>query len=81
VAPQLVAEQPDFFACPATAVEPDADGWLTLTLTFESLFAARERLLPFGAAVEVLSPLPLRLSLADFATQIVALYGTDAPHA
>ena len=49
-------------------------GWLALTVSFESLEDARAKLLGLGAAVEVLSPLPLRLSLADFAAQIVKLY-------
>lgn len=52
----------------------EADGWLTLSLSFESLEEARGKLLGLGAAVEVLSPLPLRLSLADFAAQITKLY-------
>lgn len=49
-------------------------GWITLTLSFDSLETARSRLLGLGAAVEVLAPLPLRLSLADTAAQVVALY-------
>lgn len=53
---------------------PEADGWVTLTLEFENLFAARDRLLSWGGAVEVLAPEPLRLSLVDFARQIVARY-------
>jgi len=60
-----------------TAARDDA-GWITLTLPFDSLEAARARLLGLGAAVEVLAPLPLRLSMADYAAQIVALYGTGA---
>lgn len=53
---------------------PDAAGWVTVTLTFESLDAARGRLLAFGGAVEVLEPASLRLSLADYAAQILARY-------
>jgi predicted DNA-binding transcriptional regulator YafY len=53
----------------------DPAGWITLTLSFDSLETARSRLLGLGAAVEVLAPLPLRLSLADYAAQVVALYG------
>jgi predicted DNA-binding transcriptional regulator YafY len=55
----------------------DRAGWITLTLSFDSLETARSRLLALGAAVEVLAPLPLRLSLADYAAQVVALYGND----
>lgn len=53
---------------------PDADGWVTLELPFESLIAARSRLLGLGRAVEVLEPESLRKSLIDFAEQIVAFY-------
>jgi predicted DNA-binding transcriptional regulator YafY len=53
---------------------PDETGWMTLALLFESLEAARERLLGLGGAVEVLEPLALRLSVADFAAQTVAQY-------
>ncbi len=53
---------------------PDADGWVTLSLPFESFVAARTRLLGLGRAVEVLAPLALRKSLVDFAEQIVGFY-------
>jgi predicted DNA-binding transcriptional regulator YafY len=58
-----------------SAGPPDADGWRTLTLPFESLDAARERILGLGCAVEVLAPEPLRLTVQDYARQIVRLYG------
>ncbi len=38
------------------------------------LEAARERILGFGRAVEVLEPQALRKSIVDFATQIVTFY-------
>ena len=53
---------------------PDADGWVTLDLPFESFVAARTRLLGLGQAVEVLEPETLRRSLIDFAEQIVGFY-------
>ncbi len=53
---------------------PDADGWVTLDLPFESFVAARSRLLGLGRAVEVLEPESLRRSLVDFAEQIVDFY-------
>jgi len=53
---------------------PDPEGWTIMTLPFESLEDARARLLALGATVEVLKPLALRMSLADFARQIVGLY-------
>jgi predicted DNA-binding transcriptional regulator YafY len=58
----------------AQAGPPDAEGWLTITVQFETFGAARERLLGFGGAAEVLEPEALRLSVADFAAQTVALY-------
>jgi predicted DNA-binding transcriptional regulator YafY len=53
---------------------PDADGWVTLDLPFESFVAARTHLLGLGRAVEVLEPESLRRSLIDFAEQIVGFY-------
>jgi predicted DNA-binding transcriptional regulator YafY len=52
----------------------DGAGWATIRLTFESLDAARGRLLALGGAVEVLEPASLRLSLADYAAQTLARY-------
>ena len=54
--------------------EPDADGWVGLTLGFGSLQAARSRLLAYGGAVEVLAPRALRLSMADYARQALEVY-------
>jgi predicted DNA-binding transcriptional regulator YafY len=54
--------------------QPDLDGWVTLDLPFESVVAARTRLLGLGRAVEVLEPESLRKSLIDFAEQIVGFY-------
>jgi predicted DNA-binding transcriptional regulator YafY len=58
----------------ASRQAPDADGWVTLALPFESFIAARSHLLGLGRAVEVLEPEPLRRSLIDFAGQIVDFY-------
>jgi hypothetical protein len=79
VAPDFVPALPRFFGDRlrgriAQAGPPDTEGWITLELPFESLEAARNRILGFGRAVEVLEPQALRLSVLDFATQIVALY-------
>jgi predicted DNA-binding transcriptional regulator YafY len=52
----------------------DEEGWVTLQLSFESLEAARDRLISFGRGMRVVEPLALRLSLADYAAQIVDLY-------
>ena len=57
---------------PPRPAPPDAEGWLTLSLPFETFEAAR--ILGLGRAVEVLEPLPLRQSVVNFAAQIVAFY-------
>lgn len=80
VAPSFVPELPIYFgdvlrAQIAGAGPPDAEGWLTLQLSFASLEAARTRLLSFGRGVEVLEPYALRRSIQDYAEQIVMLYG------
>jgi len=78
-AAELVPQLPYYFgngiqALITQAPAPDAEGWITLTLPFESLPAARARILGFGRAVEVLEPEALRKSVIDFASQITAFY-------
>lgn len=58
----------------ASAGTPNENGWYTLDLAFDGLEEARARLLGLGRAVEVLAPDALRLSLVDFARQIIAFY-------
>ncbi|HNT55354.1 MAG TPA: WYL domain-containing protein [Anaerolineaceae bacterium] len=58
----------------ADADPPDEAGWMQLVLGFDSLVSARDRLLSYGSAVEVLAPAALRLSLQDFARQILTVY-------
>lgn len=77
VSPELFPYLPAIFgrsALISPASPADEQGWVRQELAFESLFAARQRLLGLGRAVEVLSPRPLRLSVQDFARQIVGLY-------
>jgi predicted DNA-binding transcriptional regulator YafY len=79
VSPDLIPLLPLYFGDPlreqiAQTAPPDADGWITLTLPFERLETARDRILGFGWAVEVLEPEALRLSVIDYAQQIVAFY-------
>lgn len=50
------------------------DGWVRLDLRFASLEDARNRLLALGGGVEVIAPQALRLSLRDYANQILARY-------
>ncbi len=58
----------------AQAGPPDGDGWVTLELPFESFEAARKTILGFGRGMEVLAPRALKLSVLDYAEQIVRLY-------
>ncbi len=70
----LQDNSPDHLAAP-----PDDKGaeWPTVTLQFESFDAARTRLMGFGGAIEVLEPLALRRSMADYARQIQLRYAAD----
>jgi predicted DNA-binding transcriptional regulator YafY len=87
VAPDLVPWLPSTFGEPireemarsqrAEGDSPDAQGWIRVTLPFESLPEARERLLGFGGAVEILEPVALRESVVDFGRQIVSRYAPD----
>ncbi|MBN1487063.1 MAG: YafY family transcriptional regulator [Anaerolineae bacterium] len=79
VSPELMADFGYYFgdnapAILASATPPDAGGWVTLTLPFEGFQEARSRILGLGRAIEVLEPQALRLSVADFARQVVNLY-------
>ncbi len=56
------------------AGQPDEEGWIRLELSFESFEAARDRLLSLGGGIEVLAPTALRLSILDYAEQIIRLY-------
>jgi predicted DNA-binding transcriptional regulator YafY len=79
VAPSVIPELPRYFGNHiltkvAQAGPQDAEGWIRLELAFESFEAARDRILSFGGAVEVLEPHPLRRSVLDYAEQVVARY-------
>lgn len=56
------------------AYPPDSQGWHTLTLPFETFEDARQRLLSLGGAVEVIEPIALRMSMIDYANQILGVY-------
>jgi hypothetical protein len=62
----------------AERTPPNADGSVTLPLTFDSLEHARSRMLGIGTAVEVVEPAELRESLAAYAREIVAFYEGSA---
>jgi len=79
IAPDLAANLHFIFGERAPAIlaqagPPDEQGWQQVCLPFENLEAARTRLLGLGRAVEVLEPLALRMSLVDFARQVVDFY-------
>jgi predicted DNA-binding transcriptional regulator YafY len=59
---------------------PDPDGWTTLELSFESLEKARDRQLGFGNGVEVITPRALRMSIVDYAQQVITLYKRESGH-
>ncbi|MGW8251626.1 MAG: helix-turn-helix transcriptional regulator [Anaerolineales bacterium] len=52
----------------------DVEGKVRLEISFESLGEARAILLGLGSSVEVLAPPALRLSMEDYAWQIVGVY-------
>jgi predicted DNA-binding transcriptional regulator YafY len=52
----------------------DSLGWKVVTIFYEHFFQARESILNFGRAAEVLEPEALRLSVIDFARQILDYY-------
>jgi len=58
----------------AAAGEPDADGWVEVTLGVEHLDMAAHALLPFGGELEVLDPPELRQRMADTAAAMHARY-------
>lgn len=60
---------------PTRAVSlPDVSGWQVFEMSFIDFESARARLLARGGAVEVLEPEALRLSLQDYAKQILSRY-------
>jgi predicted DNA-binding transcriptional regulator YafY len=54
--------------------EPDADGWMTLAMDFETEESACAYVLSFGPRIEVVEPRDLREKVVDLAQAVVALY-------
>jgi predicted DNA-binding transcriptional regulator YafY len=52
----------------------DKNGWYLMTFHFDTFENARQRLLNFGGAVEIITPHALRESVLDFARQTLSLY-------
>lgn len=61
-------------AAQRTAGEPDADGWVRVTVPIESIEHAAGQMLRLGAEGEVLGPATLRRRVADHLRRMVALY-------
>jgi predicted DNA-binding transcriptional regulator YafY len=61
----------------AANIEPDADGWMELTIKGESEHILAVDLLRMGADVEVLDPADLRAAFARMATEMAAMYATS----
>jgi predicted DNA-binding transcriptional regulator YafY len=53
----------------------DAAGWVTLTLTLDTLEGACRQLLGLGALAEVLAPAELREAMRERAAAVVGMYG------
>ncbi|MFJ1805486.1 MULTISPECIES: helix-turn-helix transcriptional regulator [unclassified Streptomyces] len=60
----------------AGVAEPDAQGWVTVTLRVESEEVAHTQLRGLGTEAEVLSPAALRERFAAEAVRLTALYGS-----
>jgi predicted DNA-binding transcriptional regulator YafY len=79
ISPELMEQLPRFFGEHTASIltqagAPDQSGRVTLTLPFDSFESARARLLSWGSAVEALEPLSLRMSVLDFAQQIIKIH-------
>jgi predicted DNA-binding transcriptional regulator YafY len=56
---------------------PDANGWRVIELTFESLAAARTRILGLGPEAEVVAPTAIREAVRAAAIATAAIYASD----
>ncbi|MGH8792363.1 MAG: helix-turn-helix transcriptional regulator [Stackebrandtia sp.] len=63
----------------ASASEPDARGWVTVTLPVESVDIAYAEVLGLGPEAEVVSPPVLRSRLAEAAARLAETYREPAP--
>jgi len=70
----LGARRGVFYSVPHASTE-----WVTIDVSFAFLEEAREAILSFGGAVEVLAPEPLRRSIIDFAEQTRRVYPQESP--
>jgi predicted DNA-binding transcriptional regulator YafY len=63
-------------ACAATGTQ-EPDGWIRARLPIESIGDAHREFLAFGADIEVLEPVELRMRLTETSRALSALYATD----
>ena len=76
--PQILADLRRHFGQVSQDTDhPDAQGWVRLRLTYKWIEDARQRLLGFGGALEVLEPLALRRAIRDFAKQTLTRYADE----
>jgi len=71
--PMVVGDGPARHAL-AAAEGPDADGWLTISITMEDLWRAEGYLLQLGADARVIEPAELKVRVAAAARAMAALY-------
>jgi predicted DNA-binding transcriptional regulator YafY len=81
--PQLVAALPQIYGDSADALleragPPDVDGWVTLTMLFDTMESALGRIVSFGALAEVLEPPELHARVFALAQELVAFYAMRA---
>lgn len=76
ILPQIFGERTR--ALIARANPPDAEGWITLCLTFETIDVACSVVLGLGTLVEVLEPPELRERVVAQAASVVAFYAEKA---
>lgn len=75
VSPAMAAELPLHFGQQVRDLtQGDGEEWQVIQLRFNSFEEARTKLLALGAGVEVETPAVLRLSMLDYAQQVVQLY-------
>jgi predicted DNA-binding transcriptional regulator YafY len=79
VDPEFVGDLPHYFGDPIResiekANPSKTSEWIELTLNFRSFDDARTRILGFGRVLKVRAPEALRLSIIDYATQVVNQY-------
>ena len=75
VSPSMAAELPLHFGPQVRdLLQKEDDGWQSIQLQFNSFEEARTKLLGLGAGIEVETPAMLRLSMLDYAQQVVQLY-------